>query len=765
MRFICLAILACVTSLYGEDPISPRIQQFLQGESLESFWADIREAGTPLIEGDNLVTFIYQGRGDEDHVVLAGGVAPGNPADNLMTNIEGTDIWFRTVELSPDVRVGYRFSPNGTMMPITAVTIEQFLEELNTEIPRWQADRYNPSSVQKPMPFSLLEMPEAPRSRWAEEDPRVSKGELERFTIESATLKNQRTISIYTPPGYDSNRLDAYPLLVAFDGGVYTTAIPTPVILDNLIAAGRIPPMVAIFIGNTSATSRTNELPCNPYFKTFVIEELMPWVRSNWNVTDRANERIVAGASFGGLAAAYLAFEHPDVFGNVLSQSGAFWWNNSYLIEQCRVSGPKKINFYLDVGTLETSRWFGERSFVEVNEEMRDLLRAKGCGVSYATFSGGHDYPCWRNTFANGLEALVGIAQEVQPSCTLTCEGEHQVVPDRIFYGAGRWLMEAYDCNQGAYTRYPLTAIESARVGQLISHAPVAESAREAVKLARKRITKRGDLPYATVEKQIEILYSLSATEFGRKLLLHQGLDGEMTDQVVLRKSLGESPVAKELASFIIDRAPVCLATQERFTIFQQVIDRELQDGQKVASLPCGLMSDLLTLDLTGHRGVELIGIDADLASIIGAGGRAEEAGLARNTSFHLADPWDLRVEEEYDILTSNGLSIYEKDDQRVVALYEQFYKALKPGGLLVTSTLTPPPQLDAGSEWQCELIDAGDLLQQKILLSDVVGAKWTAFRSTKFTRQLLKAAGFEDIEVLYDTAHLFPTITARKPK
>jgi enterochelin esterase-like enzyme len=57
-----------------------------------------------------------------------------------------------------------------------------------------------------------------------------------------------------------------------------------------------------------------------------IVAWLPPWVHGQYRVTDDAR-RVVVGASLGGLMAAYCALRlrYPNAFGNVVSQSGAFW--------------------------------------------------------------------------------------------------------------------------------------------------------------------------------------------------------------------------------------------------------------------------------------------------------------------------------------------------------------------------------------------------------------------------------------------------------
>lgn len=111
-----------------------------------------------------------------------------------------------------------------------------------------------------------------------------------------------------------------------FDGATYTSTIPTPVILDNLLANRRIPPLVAILVCSLDWEDRERELSCYPPFIRFLTDELLPWARQHGAISANSDQMIVGGSSAGGLAAAYAGLMRPDIFGNVLAQSGSFYW-------------------------------------------------------------------------------------------------------------------------------------------------------------------------------------------------------------------------------------------------------------------------------------------------------------------------------------------------------------------------------------------------------------------------------------------------------
>ena len=174
--------------------------------------------------------------------------------------------------------------------------------------------------------------------------------------------------------------------------------------------------MIAVFIDQSAR--RNLELSNNPQFADFVANELLPQVRKRWRATSDPAQTTLCGSSAGGLASAFAAFRHPDVFGNVLSQSGAFWPGKTrdnpeqeWLTRQFRESDKLPIRFVLQVGVLEIGATpLNGPSILATNRHLRDVLRAKGYDVYYSEVAGGHEPLTWRGGVAEGLMQLQGKA-------------------------------------------------------------------------------------------------------------------------------------------------------------------------------------------------------------------------------------------------------------------------------------------------------------------------------------------------------------------
>jgi len=423
-----------------QPPVSPRVAALRQdleagdAAALVRFWAEVEAAAAPLVEpvSDDdrhvLVTFLWRGGEDLRNVVLVGGPAGfGAWARNQLSRVPGTDLWFRTYRVRRDTRTVYRLLPNDALLNRDEVEDDKAWEERTAT---FQPDPLNPRRYvfprnekdpdSKDLVVSLLELPGAPPQPWVARRPGVPAGTVQAHRLRSEILGNERDVWVYVPPGYGSTD-EPHGLALIFDGNAYTRLVPTPTILDNLLADGRIPPLVAVLPSNPDQETRTRELPAHPPFAEFLAAELIPWARANYHLTTDPSKAVVAGSSFGGLAATYAGLTHPELFGNVLSQSGSFWWQPDWQDAETEAefcwharqfaTRPRlPLRFYLEVGLLETGRppRDDHPGQIIANRHLRDVLEAKGYPVQYAEFCGGHDYLCWQGSLADGLIALLG---------------------------------------------------------------------------------------------------------------------------------------------------------------------------------------------------------------------------------------------------------------------------------------------------------------------------------------------------------------------
>jgi enterochelin esterase-like enzyme len=423
------------------DPYpSPRIQalrkQIASGETnTESFWKETAAQGSPLLEQLNanywLVTFLWRAQHDTRSVMVTGSFnVPGFTRNNLMHRIGHSDVWYLTLKLPKGARFTYRFVPNN---PPSSESTQATAQADSYNPRRWDC----PKTAKKFSCRSVVELPDAAPEPWIVSNPGTPAGRIEKQTITSAIQKLERDLVIYTPAGY---KTDGPPntLLVLFDGDdILSDDFQGQTTLDNLIVARKIPPTVVVMVDNVG-DRRLVDLVANPEFADFMATELVPWVRAHYNVTRDPERTVVSGKSAGGLAAAYLGLRHPEVFGNVFSQSGAFWWSPDHSGGVCAskcpedggrrsdpdsrdsrteenwiakqfVTSPKlPVRFFLEAGTFEVDKQGTGGDILEATRTLRDVLLAKGYEVHFQQFVSGHDDLSWRGTFANGLITLLG---------------------------------------------------------------------------------------------------------------------------------------------------------------------------------------------------------------------------------------------------------------------------------------------------------------------------------------------------------------------
>ena len=380
--------------------------------AVKTFIANRKGKG-PIIEpvpGDSKnVSVIYLYYGDENtELVRTSGGPHAAVGGILMRRFMRTPLFFAEETVPNDARYRYNFAAieKRFVGPAGSVQIRDDV---------FPVDALNPETFGG---LSVLTMPKAPAQPYVVKKGSEPHGKLTTTTLKSLALKGDRPLTIYTPPGYDGTK--ACDLLIVFDGVTYgegpDSFVPTPTILDNLIAAKKINPTVSVLVPNI-AGQRIRDLGGYPPFADFIANELVPWARKTYLIVSGPGHVVVAGSSRGALCASYCAFRHPETIGNVLSQSGSYWVTKETensppypltedtgdLIRDLRDSKRLPIKFYIEIGRFDDSG-----RMLATNRELRDLLLIKGYEVTYKEFDSGHDFIWWRGSLADGLIALIG---------------------------------------------------------------------------------------------------------------------------------------------------------------------------------------------------------------------------------------------------------------------------------------------------------------------------------------------------------------------
>ena len=392
---LCFALLFFSSAFSQELPIpkSPFItkveKEISEGktDAVESFWSFVKSEGTPMIEPlsddkeNSLVTFIWRGNAETKNVFVQSNFYTWILPRRQLTNIKNTDIWYKTAKVQNDARLTYQFSVNDPRLPFPdpydwfQIKVNYLNDPLNKNTFVYLKDADDPDDSRSEV--SLLEMPSSSKSPFKIADEKIKKGRLEKLNFKSEILANERRVWFYTPNGYTPNK--KYPLIVFLDGVDYLNNIPSPTILDNLIAAGKIPPVVAVFVATPfGAGIREKEYYGSLQFVDFMMKELIPFVNSKMSVTKKPSETTIVGLSASGVAAGFVALKNPERFGNVIMQSPALWWGFDYYRRWRMVDGT-----IYQCGKKEDSFLYGNR---HIRRSAFDAQRQTECVSRRQTF-------------------------------------------------------------------------------------------------------------------------------------------------------------------------------------------------------------------------------------------------------------------------------------------------------------------------------------------------------------------------------------------
>ncbi|HEX4831798.1 MAG TPA: class I SAM-dependent methyltransferase [Trebonia sp.] len=269
------------------------------------------------------------------------------------------------------------------------------------------------------------------------------------------------------------------------------------------------------------------------------------------------------------------------------------------------------------------------------------------------------------------------------------------------------------------------------------------------------------------LDEELALLAGLQEFELGRFLLHNAGLNGYWTSYV-FRYQPGD-PTATALEHWLLNRS-LLAGIRERFQRFRALIAREAASGAVLASVPCGVMDDLLSQDYADVAGLRLIGVDIDAESVDLAAKNAARRGMSEHCQFLVRDAWQLGLDSEADLLVSNGLNMYEPDRDRLVGLYRNFRQALRPGGKLLVSFIPAPPpppwaQPAHAAAWARYGIGEADLRRDMAVFGDILQPRYLNFTSEQEFRAQAAEAGLVVTGISRNAGGALPIATAVRPR
>ena len=346
----------------------------------------LRDNRFPLVEPGR-VTFVY--RGQADKVFLRSWISGLNTAQPLEP-LPGSDLWALTMELPDMSRFEYKFEvfKNGES--------HLLLDELNGVLAH---DPFGANSVCQGYGYQ--------RPSWTLPDPESRSGNLTTLKIDSHSFGQTRDIEIYLPALFRRSR--TYPLLVVHDGLDYLRYADLKNVLDNLIHRLEIPAMIVAMV---QSPDRLTEYTGDKRHAHFLAEELLPAVSAKFPLLDDSKARGLVGASLGGVASLHAASQYPELYGQLLLQSGSFAFSDLGHHKKDPVFDPvvKFVNEYRNNPIVLAEKIYMScgiyESLIYENRSLLPVFQDLNMQVFFEEARDAHNWENWRDRLRQGLSWL-----------------------------------------------------------------------------------------------------------------------------------------------------------------------------------------------------------------------------------------------------------------------------------------------------------------------------------------------------------------------
>lgn len=227
----------------------------------------------------------------------------------------------------------------------------------------------------------------------------VPHGQVHEVLFPSASTNTVRKAFVYTPPGYIQDNRRHYPVLYLQHGYCENeTSWPNQgranLIMDNLIAEGKATPFIIVMtygMTNEIEFGGLRDFDIMP-FQTVLIDELIPYIDTNFRTMADQEHRAMAGLSMGGFETRLITLNRPDVF----SYYGLFS-GGTYNADDLKNHNNLNLVF-LSCGSKERPDG--------VKNAAADLQRAGINAVSYISDGTAHEFHTWRRSLFQLAQVL-----------------------------------------------------------------------------------------------------------------------------------------------------------------------------------------------------------------------------------------------------------------------------------------------------------------------------------------------------------------------
>lgn len=355
-----------------------------KNEKVDAYLKDKR---LPIIEGDK-VHFVYRSKAKD---VALGGDMFGARQERPMEHLSGTDLFYYTMTLPPDVRMSYVF-------------IEDFKNHFTDP---GNPQQYKASYVTNEMELnfgggdlamSTFAMPQWKASSLLDKEVPAT-GTLENHELESGSLKRKVSVKVYLPANYDPKKKYS----VAYVHGQEALSKGDwHKLLDNFQATEK-QSFIAVFTPAANPFNDTGHIK-------FVGDELVPFIDKTYSTQADREHRVSLGIGMTGAIAIKCVLMNDQIF----SKGGA---NSLFLLDMIATwvlqaasmpKNPNDIELYIDWSSYD---WRNDQEAWDMGADTALLykdLKEKGFQMKGSMYSGGIDWANWRHRGEHLLKGIFG---------------------------------------------------------------------------------------------------------------------------------------------------------------------------------------------------------------------------------------------------------------------------------------------------------------------------------------------------------------------
>jgi outer membrane protein assembly factor BamB/enterochelin esterase-like enzyme len=341
----------------------------------------------PFIEQPDVVHFIY--RGPAKDMAIAGDFI-GARQEQPMKRVEGTDLFYYSTKLEPDVRASYIFYED----------YKRILDPRNQR--KAQTGVFNEdmdmSFTGQPLELSWFAMP-----NWRMPDhlrePSGPRGRIESHELDSAALGKKHTVEVYLPAGYESGDR-RYPVLYVHGGEAAKREGMFVESLDNLLGKS-VQPLIAVFIREGSFGQ--------PKYPEMFGTELIPFIDGKYRTIAEPHGRANHGGGFSAFDAILCTLKLPGTVGKVAAQSLFIFDFLETMLQPIPEPSDPPLTIYIEWGRYDLRNPHEAWDIRKSDEKFVKELRDKGYKVTGGEVPDGTGWPSWRNRTNLVLETLFPV--------------------------------------------------------------------------------------------------------------------------------------------------------------------------------------------------------------------------------------------------------------------------------------------------------------------------------------------------------------------